>query len=65
MTHATLASRLGRALGAITLLSAPACWAHEGHGMPGLSHWHATDAIVWVIIAAVVAAAIWSGKDGQ
>ena len=36
--------------------------AHEGHGLPGASHWHSTDAIGYVVLAAVVAAALWSTR---
>ena len=48
----------------LTLLLATACvalpaWAHEGHGMPGFAHWHASDVLGFVAIAAVVAAVIW------
>ncbi len=34
-------------------------WAHEGHGMPGFAHWHASDVLGFVGIAAVIAAVIW------
>ncbi len=48
----------------ITLLLASACsalpaWAHEGHGMPGFAHWHASDVLGFVAVAAVIAAVIW------
>jgi hypothetical protein len=36
--------------------------AHEGHGMPGALHWHATDSVGYVVLAAVVAAALWSTR---
>ena len=37
-------------------------FAHEGHGLFG-SHWHATDALGFVAVAAVVVVAVWwSGK---
>jgi hypothetical protein len=36
--------------------------AHEGHGMPGASHWHASDAVGCAVLAAVVAAALWSTR---
>jgi hypothetical protein len=36
-----------------------AALAHEGHGLQALSHWHATDALGLVALAAVVAVA-WS-----
>jgi hypothetical protein len=41
--------------GALTHLGA---WAHEGHGLPGSGHWHATDTLGFVGLA-VVAAAVW------
>ena len=31
--------------------------AHEGHGLPGASHWHASDTGGFVMLAAVAAAA--------
>jgi hypothetical protein len=34
-------------------------WAHEGHGMPGLTHWHASDVLGFAIIIGLIAAAIW------
>ena len=34
-------------------------WAHEGHGMPGLAHWHASDVLGFVAVVAVIAAVIW------
>ncbi len=34
-------------------------WAHEGHGMPGFAHWHASDVLGFVAIVGVVAAVIW------
>ena len=36
---------------AALLLAAPAAWAHEGHGLAGSSHWHASDAFGLVIVA--------------
>ena len=37
--------------------------AHEGHGLPGMAHWHATDVLGFVAIGAVLAAVIWfSGR---
>jgi hypothetical protein len=38
-----------------------AAFAHEDHGLEG-SHWHATDAVGFVVLAALVALAIWLGK---
>ena len=40
-----------------------AAMAHEGHGLPGMAHWHATDVLGFVAIGAVLAAVIWfSGR---
>ena len=36
-----------------------AALAHEGHGLQGFSHWHASDALGFVALAAVVAV-VWS-----
>jgi hypothetical protein len=42
-------------------LASPLTWAHEGHGIEGLSHWHGTDA--WgFVFAGVVAMAMWFGS---
>jgi len=40
---------------------APGAWAHEGHGL-GTTHWHATDALGFVVAAALVAVACYFGK---
>jgi len=46
----------------LALLSlAQPVWAHEGHGL-GSTHWHATDALGFVVAAALLAAAIYFGK---
>jgi hypothetical protein len=42
-------------------LAAPLALAHEGHGQ-ALPHWHATDAMGFVVLAAVVAAALWASR---
>jgi hypothetical protein len=54
-----LALRLAAALGGLT--SAAGALAHEGHGLMG-SHWHATDAGVFVGLVLAAAAAIWLGR---
>jgi hypothetical protein len=36
--------------------------AHDGHGLGGSTHWHATDALGFVIAAALVAVAVYFGK---
>ncbi|WP_310462167.1 hypothetical protein [Sphaerotilus sp.] len=32
--------------------------AHEGHGLPGASHWHSTD-VMGYVLAAGIGAALW------
>jgi hypothetical protein len=39
-----------------------AALAHEGHGLPGASHWHATDALGFVAVLAVAAGLVWWGR---
>ena len=44
------------------VLSLLALWAgtlhaHPGHDMPGVSHWHATDVLGYVAVAAAAVAA--------
>ena len=41
--------------------SSLAAQAHEGHGLFG-SHWHATDALGFVAVAALVGLAIWMSR---
>ena len=49
----------------ITFLALLPVWAHahEGHGMEGASHYHATDALGFLIGLAVIAAMWWVGRD--
>jgi hypothetical protein len=44
----------------LTAVSLPAL-AHEGHGLFG-SHWHATDALGFVIVGALIALAVWFSR---
>ena len=47
----------------LTLLLPLAANAHEGHGLEGVSHWHATDAWGLVALATGLAVALWlSGR---
>jgi hypothetical protein len=39
-----------------------AAFAHDGHGLGGSAHWHATDALGFVVAAGLVAVAIFFGK---
>ncbi len=36
--------------------------AHEGHGLPGSAHWHATDTLGFIGVAAVAALVWFIGK---
>lgn len=47
------------ALGALGFLATTSAHAHEGHGMAGSVHWHATDALGFVVAAAAVVAVVW------
>ena len=40
---------------------APLALAHERHGLAP-PHWHATDALGFVVLGAVVAAALWASR---
>ncbi len=42
-------------------IAASAARAHDGHGAAG-AHWHATDAWGFVLVGALVAAALWLGR---
>ena len=44
----------------LMLAGAGLAQAHEGHGLPGVSHWHATDT-AW-LLAAVAVAGLWLAR---
>jgi hypothetical protein len=37
-------------------------FAHPGHGLEGVAHWHATDVLGLVIVLALAAGAFWRGR---
>lgn len=39
-----------------------AAHAHEGHGLPGTAHWHASDTWGWVALAVIAAVAFAWGR---
>jgi hypothetical protein len=43
-------------------LAACAAMAHEGHGLPGTSHWHASDVFGLVLVVAAVAGLWWFSR---
>jgi hypothetical protein len=48
----------------VAALSTLPAWAHDGHGLLG-SHWHASDALGFVAVAAVAAAFLWFTRGGK
>ena len=44
-------------------VSAGLAHAHEGHGLPGLSHWHAGD--VALVLAVIAVAGLWLAWRGK
>jgi hypothetical protein len=50
------------AAGAGLIAWAAAAVAHEGHNMPGASHWHATDTAGLAVMALLAAIAIWLAR---
>ena len=39
--------------------------AHEGHGAPGASHWHATDTVGLLLLGGLVALVLWFSRGGK
>ncbi len=39
--------------------------AHEGHGIDIASHWHATDTVGLLVLAAVVGLVVWFTRGGK
>ena len=48
--------------GTVLLCTALIARAHEGHGLPGASHWHAGDLGLYLAAAAVAAGAWLLGR---
>ena len=48
---------------ATSFAAALPAWAHDGHGLPGTSHWHASDTLGLLLVAALAAGAVaWSRR---
>jgi hypothetical protein len=45
----------------VAALAALPALAHDGHGLLG-SHWHATDAMGYVGVAALIGVALWLSR---
>jgi hypothetical protein len=46
------------------------CWlpgalAHEGHGLTGAAHWHATDTVGLLVVGGLVTLAVWWTRGGK
>ena len=50
-------------LAAAAALSAHSVFAHPGHGMDGIPHWHATDLVGLLVIGVIASAACWFTRD--
>jgi hypothetical protein len=37
-------------------------FAHEGHGLPGVGHWHATDTLGLLLVAVLAVGAFWLSR---
>ena len=48
-------------IGLTALWLPPLALAHEGHGLSG-PHWHATDALGFVVLGVIVGAALWATR---
>lgn len=59
MKRNTLITALATVVATSTTLVSTAVHAHEGHGMPGFSHWHGTDVLGFAAIAGVVIGLVW------
>ena len=47
------------------LAAASAALAHEGHGIEGASHWHATDTFGLLLVTGAAALAWWFSRGGK
>ncbi len=45
--------------------TASLAFAHEGHGIEGASHWHATDTVGLLVLAAVLGLVVWFTRGGK
>ena len=52
------------AAGAV-LCAASSAFAHEGHGLAGASHWHATDTLGLLLVTGAAALAWWFSRGGK
>ena len=58
-----LLAPLATPLTALGLMALPAlARAHEGHGLEGAHHWHATDSVGWIAAAVAIALGVWLSR---
>jgi hypothetical protein len=50
--------RLFSLIGLLLLALAPAAMAHPGHGLDSTTHWHATDALGFLLMVLVLIGAL-------
>jgi hypothetical protein len=53
---------MNKLLTAALLLATATAQAHQGHGLPGASHWHATDTAGLLLVAVLAAGALWLSR---
>jgi hypothetical protein len=46
------------------IMTATNIFAHDGHDFQG-SHWHASDAFGFIILAAAIVLTLWFGRGGK
>ena len=50
---------------AASALLATEALAHGGHGMESASHWHITDAWIFIALAVVAGVTLWLSRGGK
>jgi len=56
------ATKMSKLLALAATLTPLGASAHDGHGLPGSSHWHATDTLGLLLVAALAAGACWLNR---
>ena len=61
MPHRQILRTILAPLSAAALTLSTHVQAHEGHGLPGISHWHGSDVWGFVAVGGIAALAYWLG----